>query len=129
MSLADDFDKIGGPLQKPLVPKKPPPPPKAAADATAVTPTAPLSISDRLGALANWTDPFPYRARPVSPPNPHVPPTAAPNADSVEKTQRAAMPADELDRRYGDPKLQGIVGKPNTLEDDLAQATINLSKK
>jgi hypothetical protein len=34
MGLADDFDKIGGPLQKPL--RKPQPPPKAAADATAV---------------------------------------------------------------------------------------------
>jgi hypothetical protein len=37
MSLADEFDRIGGPLQKPLVPKKKPAPPsKAQADATAV---------------------------------------------------------------------------------------------
>lgn len=95
MSLADDFDKIGGPLAKP-VQRKPAPPPKAEADATAV-------------------------AR-----NPYVPP---PDADAIEKAQRAGNAPDAMERRYGDPKLQGVVGKPNTLEDDLAQATINLAKK
>jgi hypothetical protein len=96
MSLADDFDKIGGPLQKPLVPKKPPPPPKAAPDATAV-------------------------AR-----NPYVPPA---DADAIEKRMRGEAQPEDAMTKFGDPKLQGVVGKPNTLEDDLAQATINLSKK
>jgi hypothetical protein len=36
MSLDDDFDKIGGPLQKPVVRKKPTMPKPEAADATSV---------------------------------------------------------------------------------------------
>jgi hypothetical protein len=88
MSLDDEFDKIGGPLQKPVVRKKAAHPPKAEPDATAVTPTARIGLADRLDALMNWTDPFPYRPRPVSPPNPHVPPI---DPDAKERAIRASQ--------------------------------------
>ena len=56
-------------------------------------------------------------------------PKFQPNADSVEKRIRGERQPEDAMTRYGDPKMQGKVGKPNTLEDDLGQADINLNKK
>jgi hypothetical protein len=103
MSLADDFDKIGGPLQKPLRPKKPAPPPKAAADATAVAPSP---------------EPRPFGDS-----------VATPGGSVVDEFERErARRASVLQGRLA-AEQAARTGTAGQLDADLAQAAINLSKK
>jgi hypothetical protein len=104
MSLADDFDKIGGPLQKPLRPKKQPaPPPRAAADATAVAPSpGPEPFGESGGA-----------------------PTV-PVVDEFER-ERARRASVQQGRLAAEQAAR--TGPAGQLDADLAQAAINLSKK
>lgn len=98
MSLADDFDKIGGPLQKPMLPKKPP---KAAADATAVAgPPEPKPFGDSVG-------------------------TSGASADDEFERERARRATVKAGRQAAEQAAR--TGTAGQLDTDLAQADKNLA--